>query len=98
MKPRETDRDLFKELFGPKMIKLPAGTMKIIGKNKDQIKEVAFPSFSISKYEITFKEYDLFAIANNHELPETEKQFEIIKGNVRCKPNNRIGTDISRFF
>jgi formylglycine-generating enzyme required for sulfatase activity len=73
-KARETDRDQFKELFGPKMIKLPAGTMKIIGKNQDDIKEVTFPSFSMSKYEITFKEYDLFAIANNHELPETENK------------------------
>lgn len=71
IKPGETHRDLFKEVLGPEMFKLPAGILKIIsGKNKDEIKEITFPSFSISKYEITFKEYDLFVADKNYELPD----------------------------
>lgn len=70
---RDKSRDQLKGVFGPEMVKVPAGSLTISGKNKDDQQEIKFDSFYISKYEITFKEYDLFAIATDRELPSDEE-------------------------
>jgi len=61
---------------GPEMVKLPGGTFKMGRKNtlpyhdERPQHEVTLQSFSISKYEVTFKEYDLFAWATNRNSPD----------------------------
>jgi formylglycine-generating enzyme required for sulfatase activity len=60
---------------GPLMVKLPGGTFKMGSKNtlpyQDERPqhEVTLQPFSISRYEVTFEEYDLFAKATDNPLP-----------------------------
>jgi formylglycine-generating enzyme required for sulfatase activity len=69
-------RDPLKNGQGPLMVKLPGGTFKMGSKNslpyydeRPQFK-VTLNSFSISKYEITFAEYDQFASDTGQILPD----------------------------
>jgi len=60
---------------GPKMVKLSGGTFmmgsKIFTHSKERPQhKVTLRRFSISRYEITFDEYDLFAKATDNPLPE----------------------------
>jgi len=71
-------RDPLKGGKGPIMVKLPGGTFKMGSKNtlpyhdeRPQHK-VTLHNFSISKYEITFEQYDWFAAATGHTLPNDE--------------------------
>lgn len=71
-------RDPLKGGKGPIMIKLPGGLFKMGSKNtlpyhdeRPQHK-VTLHSFSISKYEITFEQYDWFAAATGRPLPNDE--------------------------
>jgi formylglycine-generating enzyme required for sulfatase activity len=69
-------RDPLKNGQGPLMVKLPSGTFKMGSKNSlpyyDERPQyqVTLNSFSISKYEITFAEYDQFAAATGQVLPD----------------------------
>jgi serine/threonine-protein kinase PpkA len=62
---------------GPEMIRIPTGSF-LMG-NKDDV--MAMPvhkvsitkSFAMSKYEITFDDYDIFAQATNRELPNDNR-------------------------
>ncbi|MDM8558799.1 SUMF1/EgtB/PvdO family nonheme iron enzyme [Candidatus Parabeggiatoa sp. HSG14] len=83
IKPMEEYRDhLFKGgRPGPLMVKLPNGTFKMGRKNTSIYQderpqhEVTLKGFSISKYEITFEEYDLFAGATGRMLPIDEENW-----------------------
>lgn len=63
---------------GPVMVELPAGSYEMgsIGNslNFDESPRhlVTVPAFSISKFEVTFAEYDGFARATGHRLPHDE--------------------------
>jgi formylglycine-generating enzyme required for sulfatase activity len=69
-------RDPLKNGQGPLMVKLPGGTFKMGSKSSlpyyDERPQyqVTLNSFSISKYEITFAEYDQFAAATGKALPD----------------------------
>ena len=73
-------RDRMKNGFnGPEMIVIPAGKFRmgdIQGKgltDEQPVHEVHIGrSFSMSRYEITFDQYDEFAKATGRELPEDE--------------------------
>ena len=59
---------------GPIMLKLPSGIFKMGAKNTTRYDErpqhkVILDSFSISQYEITFEEYDLFAWKTERSFP-----------------------------
>jgi formylglycine-generating enzyme required for sulfatase activity len=69
-----TFHDKLRHGKGPLMIKLSGGTFKMGSKiftNTDERPqhEVTLQSFSISRYEITFEEYDLFAKSTGHPFP-----------------------------
>jgi len=63
---------------GPVMVELPAATFNMGSRgnslNYDEIPlhEVTLGGFSISKYEVTFEEYDRFARATGRGLPSAE--------------------------
>ncbi|RKZ39463.1 MAG: hypothetical protein DRQ49_11435 [Gammaproteobacteria bacterium] len=68
-------REKLKSGYGPKMVKLSGGTFRMGSKlfihsqARPQL-ELTLRRFSISQYEITFDEYDLFAKATDNPLPE----------------------------
>ena len=69
-------RDLLKQGGqGPIMVKLPGGTFQMGAKNTSlnyderPQHQVRLDSFSISQYEITFEEYDLFAWKTGRSFP-----------------------------
>ncbi|BAP55499.1 hypothetical protein THII_1202 [Thioploca ingrica] len=76
VKPIGMYRDPLKNGQGPLMVKLPGGTFKMGSKNslpyydERPQHEVTLNSFSISRYEITFEEYDQFAAATGQALPD----------------------------
>ncbi len=76
VKPIGMYRDPSKNGQGPLMVKLPGGKFKMGSKNslpyydERPQHEVTLNSFSISKYEITFEEYDQFAAATGRALPD----------------------------
>ncbi len=76
VKPIGMYRDPLKNGQGPLMVKLPGGTFKMGSKNslpyydERPQHEVTLNSFSISRYEITFEEYDQFAAATGQTLPD----------------------------
>ncbi len=76
VEPLETYRDLLKDGKGPKMVILPRGTFKMGSKNtlfyhdERPRHDVTLQSFSISKYEVTFEEYDWFAWATGRKRPD----------------------------
>ncbi len=54
----------------PKMVTVPAGSFRM-GSSPKEMRKVAFKRpFEIGQYEVTFEEYDTFAIAEGHKLPE----------------------------
>ncbi|MCK5525176.1 MAG: SUMF1/EgtB/PvdO family nonheme iron enzyme [Thiomargarita sp.] len=60
---------------GPLMVKLSGGTFKMGSKifthtDERPQHEVTLHKFSISRYEITFEEYDLFAKSTGHPFPD----------------------------
>jgi formylglycine-generating enzyme required for sulfatase activity len=63
---------------GPVMVELPAGSYEMgsIGNslnfNEGPRHQVKLAAFSISKFEVTFEEYDRFARATGHRLPYDE--------------------------
>jgi formylglycine-generating enzyme required for sulfatase activity len=71
-------RDPLKGGKGPVMVKLPSGTFQMGSKNtlpyhdERPQHEVTLNSFSIGKFEVTFEEYDWFATATGHPLPNDE--------------------------
>ncbi|OAD20380.1 serine/threonine kinase, partial [Candidatus Thiomargarita nelsonii] len=77
LKPLRRYRDQLKQGGkGPLMLKLPGGTFKMGSANslpyhdERPQHEVTLQSFSMSRYEITFEEYDPFAKATGHSLPD----------------------------
>ncbi|MFK5970823.1 MAG: SUMF1/EgtB/PvdO family nonheme iron enzyme [Candidatus Marithrix sp.] len=75
IKAMETYRDKLKKIpVGPLMIKLPGGTFEMGSKSPYSDErpqhEVKLKGFSISKYEVTFEEYDWFAGATGKQLPD----------------------------
>jgi formylglycine-generating enzyme required for sulfatase activity len=64
--------------FGPLMVLIPAGRFKmgdIQGggyDNEQPVREVSINSFGISRYEVTFAEYDQFAEATGRKKPDDE--------------------------
>ncbi|MCV6637963.1 SUMF1/EgtB/PvdO family nonheme iron enzyme [Candidatus Albibeggiatoa sp. nov. NOAA] len=76
VKPLAVFRDNLKRGgFGPTMLKLPEGSFLLGVKNTLPYQEerpqtdVSLQSFSISRYEVTFDEYDAFASNTNRKLP-----------------------------
>jgi len=63
---------------GPVMVELPAATFKMgslgnsLNFDERPRHKVTLPGFSISKYEVTFEEYDRFARATGRRLPYDE--------------------------
>ncbi|MGB7946450.1 MAG: formylglycine-generating enzyme family protein, partial [Candidatus Binatia bacterium] len=80
LKPGEVFRDRLKTgSQGPEMVVIPAGRFRMgdiqgkHGKNERPVHEVNIARrFAISKYEITFDEYDEFAKATGRKLPDDE--------------------------
>jgi len=75
IKTMEIYRDKLKTIpIGPLMIKLPSGTFKMGSKlpysDERPQHKVKLDNFSISKYEVTFEEYDWFAGATGKKLPD----------------------------
>ncbi|MBE9562122.1 MAG: formylglycine-generating enzyme family protein [Proteobacteria bacterium] len=75
IKVMDTYRDQLNEIpVGPLMIKLPGGVFKMGSKSPYSDErpqhEVELEKFSISKYEVTFEEYDWFAGATGRQLPD----------------------------
>ncbi len=75
IKPMETYRDKLKKIpLGPFMVKLSGGVFKMGSKSPYSDErpqhEVKLKGFSISKYEVTFEEYDWFAGATGKQLPD----------------------------
>jgi formylglycine-generating enzyme required for sulfatase activity len=77
VKPLGRYRDSLKQGGkGPLMVKLPSGTFKMGSKNslpyhdERPQHEVTLRAFSISRYEVTFEEYDRFARATGSPLPD----------------------------
>lgn len=62
---------------GPEMVRIPIGTFVMGDKNSSTTMPVHNVTigkpFAISKYEITFDEYELFAKATNRELPDDNR-------------------------
>ncbi|WP_353570121.1 SUMF1/EgtB/PvdO family nonheme iron enzyme [Candidatus Albibeggiatoa sp. nov. BB20] len=76
VKPLAVFRDNLKRGgFGPTMLKLPEGSFLLGVKSSLPYQderpqtEVSLQSFSISRYEVTFDEYDAFAANTNRKLP-----------------------------
>ena len=67
--------------FGPVMMKLPEGSFTMGSRNPSSGQDerpphvVTLQSFSISKYEVTFDEYDVFADQTGRALPEIDKEW-----------------------
>lgn len=62
-------------LVEPEMVTIPAGSFQMGDINyveRSPVHSVAFKSFAMSKYEITFAQYDVFAAATGRELPSDE--------------------------
>ena len=62
---------------GPEMVVVPAGTFRMGCMEEDDCPETELPvhevrvsKFALGKYEVTFEEYDRFAKAAEHRLPE----------------------------
>ena len=60
--------------LGPEMVEIPAGRFRmgcVSGRDCDEdekpVHEVTIASFALSKYEVTFEEYDRFTDATGHE-------------------------------
>jgi len=75
IKTMEIYRDKLKEIpVGPLMIKLPGGLFQMGSKSPYSDErpqhEIKLKSFSISRYEVTFEEYDWFAGATGKQLPD----------------------------
>ncbi|MCK5876698.1 MAG: SUMF1/EgtB/PvdO family nonheme iron enzyme [Candidatus Marithrix sp.] len=75
IKLMEIYQDKFKKIpFGPLMVKLPGGIFKMGSKlpysDERPQHKVKLEKFSISKYEVTFEEYDWFAGATGRQLPD----------------------------
>lgn len=64
--------------YQPDMVSIKGGTFLLgdfyDGENTDAIPlhEVIVTSFSIGRYEVTFKEYDMFAVLTNRDIPEDD--------------------------
>jgi len=62
--------------LGPQMVWIPAGRFKMGEgdgyKNEQPVHEVFVNQFAISRYEVTFAEYDLFAEATGRDKPDDE--------------------------
>lgn len=61
---------------GPEMISIPAGSFYMGDKNDTiamPVRRISLRAFAISKYEITFDDYDIFAQATNRALPGDNK-------------------------
>lgn len=62
----------------PEMVPIPGGTYRQgdvegLGEGwRNPVREVTVPPFDMGKYEVTFEEYDRFAIATNRKLPEDQ--------------------------
>ena len=62
----------------PQMVEIPGGTFqqgdveKLGDAWRNPVRSVAIKTFSMGQYEITFEEYDRFAIATGRRLPEDE--------------------------
>ncbi len=62
----------------PKMVSVPGGTFQQgdvegLGEAwRNPVREVTVPPFAMGKHEVTFHEYDRFAIATNRKLPEDQ--------------------------
>ena len=62
--------------WGPTMVEIPAGSFKMGdtqgNKNKEElpVHKVSIKSFSIGRYEVTFKEYDQFVKATGRRKPK----------------------------
>lgn len=60
----------------PEMVRIPGGTFRMgdlqgVGDEIERpVRTVRIRSFAIGKYEVTFEEYDAFALATNHRLPK----------------------------
>ena len=69
---------LKKNGLGPKMVVIPTGYFQMgdiqnVGAKWEQpIHTISINSFAIGRYEITFAEYDQFALATGHKLPKDE--------------------------
>lgn len=79
LKPVRTHYDALNDGgFGPRMVMLPAGSFSMGSTvaspyfDERPAHEVTLRSFSISKFEITFNEYDRFARATGRHLPPDE--------------------------
>jgi len=80
LKPGEVIRDRLKSGGeGPEMVVIPSGKFRMgdiqnkHGKNEQPVHEVHIARpFTISKYEITFDQYDEFASATGRKLPDDE--------------------------
>jgi formylglycine-generating enzyme required for sulfatase activity len=80
LKPGQVFRDRMKTgTDGPEMIVIPAGKFRMgdiqgIGLNDEQPVHVVYirRPFAVSRYEITFDQYDKFAKATGRSLPEDE--------------------------
>jgi formylglycine-generating enzyme required for sulfatase activity len=77
--PVRSFRDALKGgIKGPVMMELPAGTFKMgslgnsLNYDESPRHKVTLTGFSISKYEVTFAEYDRFARATGRRLPYDE--------------------------
>ncbi len=80
---RVTNNNIFRDRltdghFGPEMVWIPAGTFRMgdiqgSGYEDEQpVHEVSITRFAMSRYEITFAEYDRFAQATGRKLPNDE--------------------------
>lgn len=61
--------------FGPEMLEIPAGTFQMgsdAHESEQPIHGVSVASFNISKYEVTFAEYDKFAEATGRNKPKDQ--------------------------
>ncbi|WP_207062833.1 bifunctional serine/threonine-protein kinase/formylglycine-generating enzyme family protein [Motiliproteus sp. SC1-56] len=71
--------EILPDVFGPNMVVVPAGTFRmgdIDGDGDDNelpVHPVSIPrAFALSEKEITFAEYDLFALSTGRDLPDDE--------------------------
>ncbi|WP_210396003.1 SUMF1/EgtB/PvdO family nonheme iron enzyme [Motiliproteus sediminis] len=71
--------EIMPEVFGPNMVVLPAGTylMGDQDRNGDDNEQPVHPvkiskPFALSQHEVTFADYDLFALSTDRPLPDDE--------------------------
>ena len=82
---------------GPEMIVIPSGKFRMgdiqgIGLNDEQpvhLVHIRRP-FAVSRYEITFDQYDEFAKATGGQLPDDEGIFVVATGMIRVSWNEAV--------